>query len=91
MIKKRIIVRMENTELEKILYRVDRTRDQNSFCNENNYYAAHECQFLLTYYLNKFIGTQKQFLSTHKIDHKLKIKEDEVGLTQQEIWEKKYK
>ena len=25
------------------------------------------------------------------LDHKLKIKEDEVGLTQKEIWEKKYK
>ena len=71
---------MENTELEKILYRVDRTRDQNSFCNENNYYAAHECQFLLTYYLNKFIGTQKQFLSTHKIDHKLRYKKENFDL-----------
>jgi hypothetical protein len=26
-----------------------------------------------------------------KIDHRLKLKEDEVGLTQKEIWEKKYK
>ena len=30
-------------------------------------------------------------IDLNKIDHKLKIKEDEVGLTQQEIWEKKYK
>ena len=26
-----------------------------------------------------------------KIDHRLKLKQDEVGLNQQEIWEKKYK
>ena len=26
-----------------------------------------------------------------KIDHRLKLKQDEVGLTQKEIWEKKYK
>ena len=26
-----------------------------------------------------------------KIDHRLKFKQDEVGLTQKEIWEKKYK
>jgi len=26
-----------------------------------------------------------------KIDHRLKLKQDEAGLTQQEIWEKKYK
>ncbi len=26
-----------------------------------------------------------------KIDHRLKLKQDEVGLSQQEIWEKKYK
>jgi len=26
-----------------------------------------------------------------KIDDRLKLKEDEVGLTQKEIWEKKYK
>ena len=25
-----------------------------------------------------------------KIDHRLKLKQDEVGLSQQEIWEKKY-
>ena len=30
-------------------------------------------------------------IDLNKIDHKLKIKEDEVGLTQQEIWEKKYR
>ena len=29
-------------------------------------------------------------IDLNKIDHKLKIKEDEVGLTQKEIWEKKY-
>ena len=30
-------------------------------------------------------------IDLNKIDHKLKIKEDEVGLTQKEIWKKKYK
>ena len=30
-------------------------------------------------------------IDLNKIDHKVKIKEDEVGLSQQEIWEKKYK
>jgi len=30
-------------------------------------------------------------IDLNKIDHKLKIKEDEIGLTQKEIWEKKYK
>jgi hypothetical protein len=30
-------------------------------------------------------------IDLNKIDHKLKIKEDEIRLTQKEIWEKKYK
>lgn len=71
---------IKNAELEKISYRIDRTRSQNSFSNENNYYAADEYQFLLTYYLNKFLGTQKNFLSTHKIDHKLRNKKENCDL-----------
>ena len=51
-----------------------------------------ECQragFELNTKVYKLCMENKRDLN--KIDHKLKIKEDEVGLTQQEIWEKKYK
>jgi hypothetical protein len=54
-----------------------------------------EKKYLLHFQWND--GTEKIYryalvetFNSNQIDHRQKVKQDEIGLTQQEIWEKKY-